>query len=87
MDERDNEWLEKNNQDAKGEGTSAQAAITGATTRASRNAKAKGKEPETAQPVAMTEDEFELVMGVFEKCTDDRFPCLHVVSEDALSPS
>ena len=47
MDERDKEWLEKNNQTANGESTSAQAiAAGGFTSRASRAAKAKGKEPE-----------------------------------------
>lgn len=81
MDERDKEWLEKNNQGAKGEGTSTQSiAMFGATTRAARNAKSKGKEPEFVHPVYMTEDEFELVMGIFEKDTDDRYPFLHVVN-------
>ena len=43
MDERDEEWLEKNNEEARGEGTSAQGAVS--STRSSRNTK-KGKEPE-----------------------------------------
>ncbi len=75
----DNNWLEKNNQDAKGEGTSSLSAVVGTTTRASRNSKTKGKEPEILQPLHMTEDEFELILGLFERITDDRCPCLHVV--------
>ncbi|TFK47739.1 hypothetical protein OE88DRAFT_737780 [Heliocybe sulcata] len=80
MDERDQEWLEKNNEEARGEGTSAQGAVSsgGTATRSSqRSAKSKGKEPEAASPIAMTEDEFELVMGVFEKVTHDKTEYLH----------
>ena len=47
MDERDNEWLDKNNEEARGKGTLAQGAIStcGTTTRTSQHsAKAKGKE-------------------------------------------
>lgn len=80
MDERDNEWLEKNNQLANGESTSAQAIAAGGTSyRASRTSKAKGKEPDTVSVVSMSEDEFELVMGLFERETDERFPFLHLV--------
>ena len=64
MDERDKEWLDKNNEEARGEGTSAQGAVSasGTTTRTSqRSAKAKGKEPDVAQPIVISEDEFELV--------------------------
>ncbi|KAF8804069.1 hypothetical protein BYT27DRAFT_7108485 [Phlegmacium glaucopus] len=75
MDERDKEWLDKNNEEARGEGTSAQGAVSGTRT-SSRSAKAKGKEPE-AQPVVLSEDEFELVMGVFEKVTHERTEYLH----------
>lgn len=83
MDERDKEWLEKINQDARGEGTSSQASLSasGTTTRSSnRSAKYKGKEPDPSLPAAMTEDEFELVMGIFEKTTHDNTPFLHVAS-------
>jgi len=81
MDERDKEWLDKNNEEARGEGTSAQGAVLGSGTRTSaRSAKAKGKEPESSQPVVISEDEFELVMGVFEKVTHDRTEYLHHVS-------
>lgn len=75
MDERDKEWLDKNNEEARGEGTSAQGAVSG--TRTSRSAKGKGKEPETPQSVIVSEDEFELVMGVFEKVTHERTEYLH----------
>ena len=83
LDERDKEWLDRNNEEARGEGTSAQGAVSasGATTRScpQRSAKAKGKEPEFAQAVAITEDEFELVMGIFEKMTHDKTEFLHHV--------
>ena len=74
MDERDKEWLDRNNEEARGEGTSAQGAVStsGTTTRTSqRSAKAKGKEPDVAQPIVISEDEFELVMGLFEKVTTE----------------
>lgn len=80
MDERDKEWLDKNNEQARGEGTSAQGALTSPVTRNSaRSLKAKGKEPETLQPMVISADEFELVMGVFEKVTHERTVYLHHV--------
>ena len=82
MDERDKEWLDKNNEEARGEGTSAQGAVstTATATRASsRSAKAKGKEPEVSQPRVISEDEFELVMGLFEKETHEKTEFLHHV--------
>ncbi|KZT10653.1 uncharacterized protein LAESUDRAFT_343366 [Laetiporus sulphureus 93-53] len=77
MDERDKEWLDKNNEEARGEGTSAQGAISASTTRSVRSMKAKGKEPDVAQSVAMLEDEFELVMAIFEKVTHEKTEFLH----------
>ncbi|THH11138.1 hypothetical protein EW146_g8143 [Bondarzewia mesenterica] len=78
MDERDEEWLEKNNEEARGEGTSAQGALSGAGTRFSqRSAKAKGKEPDVPQATVMSEDQFELVMGLFEKVTHEKTEFLH----------
>ncbi|KAF9467645.1 enhancer of polycomb-like-domain-containing protein [Collybia nuda] len=78
MDERDKEWLDKNNEEARGEGTSAQGAISASNTRTSaRSAKAKGKEPDVSQPVVISEDEFELVMGLFEKVTHEKTEYLH----------
>jgi enhancer of polycomb-like protein len=83
MDERDKEWLDKNNEEARGEGTSAQGALSasGATTRSgpSRSAKAKGKEPDVIQPISISEDDFELVMGLFEKVTHEKTEYLHHV--------
>jgi len=80
MDERDKEWLDKNNEEARGEGTSVQGALSTPGTRTSaRSAKAKGKEPEALQPAVVSEDEFELVMGVFEKVTHERTEFLHHV--------
>jgi len=78
MDERDKEWLDKNNGEARGEGTSAQGALSTSNTRTSaRSAKAKGKEPDISQSVVISEDEFKLVMGVFEKVTHERTEYLH----------
>lgn len=84
LDERDKEWLDRNNEEARGEGTSAQGALStsGTTTRSGlsqRSAKAKGKEPDCAQPITILDDEFELVMGIFEKVTQDKTPFLHTV--------
>jgi enhancer of polycomb-like protein len=82
MDERDKEWLDKNNEEARGEGTSAQGAVSasGTTTRTSqRSAKAKGKEPDVALPIVISEDDFELVMGLFEKVTHEKTEFLHHV--------
>lgn len=80
MDERDEDWLERNNAEAGGEGTSAQGAMSGASTRSGRASKAKGKDPDIPQPVHMSEDEFELVMAIFEKVTHEKTEFLHHVS-------
>jgi enhancer of polycomb-like protein len=82
MDEHDNEWLDKNNEEACGEGSSAQGAVStsGTTMRTSQcSAKVKGKEPNIAQPIVIWEDEFELVMGLFEKVTHKNTKFLHHV--------
>ncbi|VDC03110.1 unnamed protein product [Peniophora sp. CBMAI 1063] len=88
MDERDKEWLDRNNEEARGEGTSAQGAVSSSSagSRTSRSAKAKGKEPDVSQAVAMSEDEFELVMGIFEKVTHEKTPFLHHVKDPANYP-
>ncbi|EAU90006.2 NuA4 histone acetyltransferase subunit [Coprinopsis cinerea okayama7 len=80
MDERDKEWLDKNNEEARGEGTSAQGAISSAsgTRTSARSAKAKGKEPDVNQPTTISEDEFELVMGLFEKVAHEKTEFLHL---------
>lgn len=81
MDERDKDWLDKNNEEARGEGTSAQGAVSASGTRTSaRSAKAKGKEPDVSQPVLISEDEFELVVGIYEKVTHEKYEYLHHVS-------
>ncbi|KAF7328934.1 Enhancer of polycomb-like protein [Mycena venus] len=64
MDEIDKQWLDKNNQEARGEGTSAQGAR--------QVRKGKDKSPEMGVPVSISEDEFELVMGLLEKMTDQK---------------
>jgi len=76
MDERDSDWLEKNNKSAKGEGPSSRVEATPNR----RGTKARGKEPEPPAATVITEDEFELIMGVFEKLADDKVPFLHLVS-------
>jgi enhancer of polycomb-like protein len=75
MDECDAAWLEQHNQQARGEGTSA----SGSAQTSPRRSSKKGKEPEDFSPIVMTEDEFELVMGLFEKYTSDHLPYLHLV--------
>ncbi|KAJ8074928.1 Enhancer of polycomb-like protein 1 [Marasmius tenuissimus] len=78
MDERDAEWLTKNNEEARGEGTSTQGALSSLATRtSSRGSKAKGKEADSPQAATMNEDEFELVMGLFEKITHEKTEFLH----------
>lgn len=79
MDERDEEWLTKNNEEARGEGTSAQGALSVSTTRSGRGTKAKGKDPEVLQATVMSEDEFELVISIFEKVTHEKTEFLHHV--------
>lgn len=80
MDERDKEWLDKNNADASGQGTSAQCCLSASGTRTSaRSAKARGKQPDVAQAVIISEDAFELVMALFEKTTHENTEYLHHV--------
>lgn len=79
MDEKDKEWVDRLNEEARGEGTSAQGAY--ATPRAAaRGIKAKGKQAEACPPIQMSEDEFELVMGLFELITHEETEYLHHVS-------
>lgn len=80
MDERDKEWLDKNNERARGEGMSLQGAVLSSSTRSGRSAKAKGKEPDVIQVVPINEDEFELAMAIFEKITHEKTEFLHHVS-------
>ncbi|KAE9405736.1 hypothetical protein BT96DRAFT_316208 [Gymnopus androsaceus JB14] len=78
MDERDKEWFDHNNEEARGEGTSAQGSVSASISRTTaRSAKSKGKEPEEAHSILMSEDEFELVMGLFEKITQEKTEFLH----------
>ncbi len=80
MDERDKEWLDKNNEQARGEGMSMLGVVSSSSTRSGRSAKAKGKEPDVVQAVPINEDEFELVMAIFEKVTHEKTEFLHHVS-------
>ncbi|KAG6917434.1 hypothetical protein DXG01_002520 [Tephrocybe rancida] len=88
MDERDKEWLDKNNEVARGEGTSAQGALAtpnSATRTSGRSSKAKGKEPEISLTLPISEDEFELVMGLFEKVTHEKTEYLHHALETGMA--
>ncbi|KAF9039427.1 hypothetical protein BDZ89DRAFT_1156893 [Hymenopellis radicata] len=76
MDEKDKEWVDRINEEARGEGTSAQAALSMPRT-SGRSTKAKGKEAESIPPITMSEDEFELVMGLFELITHEETEYLH----------
>lgn len=80
IDEGDSVWLDKNNKLARGEGSSSSPAppSRGAVA-ASRSSKARGKDPELSSPFVITEDEFELIMGLLEKLTDEKCPFLHLV--------
>lgn len=79
IDERDKEWLDRNNEEARGEGTSMQGSVSSTTRTSARSAKGKGKEPEASQALIITEDEFELVMGLYEKVTHEKTEYLHHV--------
>ena len=83
VDERDKEW----NEEARGEGTSAQGAVSTTTRTSQRGAKAKGKEPDVAHRIVISEDEFELVMGLFEKVTHKKTEFLHHVVITDSQPS
>ncbi|KNZ80488.1 Enhancer of polycomb-like protein 1 [Termitomyces sp. J132] len=86
MDERDKEWLDKNNEAARGEGTSSQGAMSLSVTRISaRNSKAKGKDSEHSLTLVISEDEFELVMGLFEKVTHEKTEYLHHGLENGMA--
>lgn len=85
LDERDDEWLSAHNRHARGEGTSASAAASSSTGDAGRGSRGKGKGRESnekgdggAAPI-ISEDEFELVMAVMERWTDEQRPTLHTV--------
>ncbi|KAH7108072.1 hypothetical protein BKA62DRAFT_764144 [Auriculariales sp. MPI-PUGE-AT-0066] len=98
LDERDKAWLDKNNQAARGEGSSSQATRAlaspiASTSQLRRNGKSKEADlsppPPPVKAVEMSEDEFELVMGLFERraaeppffFTPDAFPSMDVYEE------
>lgn len=90
LDERDDEWLQANNRVARGEGTSASgAAGSTSPSDAGRGLRAKGKdrerEKEDLLAPAMSEDDFELVMALMERWTDEKVPTLHTVSAMGVS--
>lgn len=77
MDEKDEEWLSKNNEEARGVGTSSQAALNSGTRTSVRSTKAKGKESDNNSAIEISEDQFELVMGLFELITHEETEYLH----------
>jgi enhancer of polycomb-like protein len=84
MDERDKEWLDRNNEEARGEGTSAKGASTRrCSTSSHSDGKGKGKETDNdelqVEPMVTNEDEFELVMGLFEKIAHENTEFLYHV--------
>ncbi|PBK67202.1 hypothetical protein ARMSODRAFT_1020694 [Armillaria solidipes] len=84
MDERDAEWLERNNEEARGEGTSAQAALSVSARTSGRSTKGKGREADSSSPISVKEDDFELVMGLFELITHEETEYLHHSLKDGM---
>ena len=76
MDKWGKERLDRNNEEANGEGSCAQGALSTSRTTMQCQGKRQGT---GVQPVMISEDEFELVMGIFEKVTHDKTPFLHTV--------
>ncbi|KAG7452940.1 uncharacterized protein BT62DRAFT_36151 [Guyanagaster necrorhizus] len=77
MDEKDEEWLGKNNEEARGVGTSSRAALNSGTRTSGRSTKANGKESDNHSPIEISNDQFELVMGLFELITHEETEYLH----------
>ena len=73
MDGRDKGCLDRNNEEARGEGSRAQGILSTSRTTTQCQGERKGT------GVTSSEDEFELVMGIFEKVTHDKTPFLHTV--------
>ncbi|KAK0185657.1 enhancer of polycomb-like-domain-containing protein [Armillaria mellea] len=84
MDERDAEWLERNNEEARGEGTSVQAALSVSARTCGRGTKGKGREADSSSPICVKEDDFELVMGLFELTTHEETEYLHHSLKDGM---
>jgi hypothetical protein len=70
---RDKEWLDKNNEEARGEG--ARTLERGPLFAVPR----RRVKIQCLLPVVISEDEFELVIGIFEKVTHERTEFLHHV--------
>ncbi|CED83219.1 Polycomb enhancer protein, EPC [Phaffia rhodozyma] len=75
LDETDDEWLKKNNRLARGE--IANGSAPNGLSDPNRGLRIKGKEKEELVPSVISEDEFELVMALMEKWTEERVPTLH----------
>lgn len=79
LDERDDEWLKNNNRLARGEGPSTPSGIAPTSESGRTRGKGKGRESEEIVVPVISEDEFELVMALMEKWTDEKVPTLHTV--------
>ncbi|KAG8940291.1 Enhancer of polycomb-like protein 1 [Tulasnella sp. 419] len=87
MDERGADWLDKNNKLASSEGSSNGVPSTPRPDASTRHsAKSHGKEPEAlpSNVFTITEDEFELVMGLLKKVMDKKMPLLHTPTDMPL---
>lgn len=85
MDESDKEWLDKNNEAARGEGTNVQAVISPSVTRTPPRRLMRKKESlEPLLTLTISEDEFELVMGLFEKVAHEKTEYLHHVCNEPI---
>ncbi|GAA5835490.1 hypothetical protein JCM11251_005250 [Rhodosporidiobolus azoricus] len=87
MDEDDEDWLEDFNAQFSGENDKAKASSTADEETGGRGARVKGKaadEPSASSssasdlPGPLSEDDFELIMEVFELVTDAKAPMAHV---------
>ncbi|KAG6899982.1 hypothetical protein C0993_004750 [Termitomyces sp. T159_Od127] len=86
MDERDKEWLDKNNDVARVDGTDVQATMfPSVTRRSSRSSVTKGEALESSRTLTISEDEFELVMGLLEKVTHEKTEYLHHGLENGMA--
>jgi enhancer of polycomb-like protein len=81
MDEDDEEWLEQYNQQAASE-ASKQKDTPSALADMSRSSRTSPKKdrPKDLSAGPLSEDEFEVIMDLFETQTEEKVPLLHLVS-------
>lgn len=89
MDDKDAEWLQAFNSKEEGSsGSAGQATSNGVdgvqgnqAGRPSRGNKGKDREKDQTTPLRISDDEFEYIMGMFEKWIDKHVPMLHTVRD------